>query len=715
MASEAEALKIVEAALEVENPTARAAFVAERCGADAALRARVEALLARDDTQFRLTPTDSFARPLSVIDAIPGRIGPYRVIGEIARGGMGAVVRAERDDGVFQQIVAIKLIRGDLASPRAKARFAEERRILARLRHPGIVRIIDGGDADNRPWLAMDYVEGAPVDRSLCAANARLDERLDAFEAVCEAVAYAHRQLVVHADIKPSNVLRDGDGKVHLLDFGIARLIAAIDVDEAGDPYPLTRGYAAPERGVGTVPTIASDVFSMGVLLLAMLGKPVPSERTPFVRGSRLPVDALDGDLAAITACALAEQPEERYPDVQQLMDDIRRYRSWHPVLVRGDAGWRYRASRFVQRNCRLLALGSAIALVLAGTSVVTTLQYMRAERARAEADARFGEVRSLARFLLFDAYDRLADAPGTVAVRARLAETARAYLDRLRRVPGAPPDLQLDLARSYRRLATIQGLSGGSNLGKPQEARISLDRAQALLTPLAKSDPDNPAVLAEIGWVEAARWSLASDTSGTVHNVQAERAFARALERQPEDVETRLGLLTVKRNRAFDLEKADRHGEAIALGRATLAELRSIAFPPRWQTDARMLELVLLNQLGDAHYYSGDLKAALAAYREGDALVRAQLAKAPSVRWEQRLAQSSYNIASTLADMDGQGDAALAIAEWAIGRLKGVLATGDDAALEFQLIVLLGEKSLLLAAKGQKQEAARSRPNKSL
>ena len=565
MAGEAEALRIVETALAVEDPSSRAAFVVAQCAGDAELLARVRALLARDDTDFRLTPTDTFSRPLSVVDAIPDRLGPYRVTGEIARGGMGAVVKGERDDGVFQQTVAIKLIRGDLASDRAKARFAEERRILARLRHAGIVRIIDGGDAESRPWLAMDYVDGAPIDQSLSAQNASLAARLDAFEAVCEAVAYAHRHLVVHADIKPSNVLRDGDGAVHLLDFGIARLMAAIDTEEVGDPYPLTKGFAAPERGVGTVPTIASDVFSMGVLLLAMLGKQIPGADAEFLPGTRLPKGALQGDLAAIAAKALAELPDDRYADVPELLEDIRRHRGWLPVAANGQPGWRYRVERFLFRNRRLVALGSAIALILLATSVVTTVQYWRAERARAEAEARFAEVRSLSRFLLFDVYDRLADAPGTVAVRARLAETARTYLDRLNSVPNAPADLQLDLARSYRRLATIQGLSGTSNLGQPELAQVSLRRAETLLAPLAQDDPGNANILTERGWIGLANWTLASDTKGESPNGAAMRDFAAALRLHPNNGEARLGLLISRSNQAFDLEKADRHAEAIA------------------------------------------------------------------------------------------------------------------------------------------------------
>lgn len=707
MSIDARALAIVEAALELDERAARIAFVARECGNDDTLRARVEALLARDDTSFRLLPTESFARPIAVVDNIPERIGPYQVTAEIARGGMGAVVKAERDDGVFQQTVAIKLIRGDLASPRAKARFAEERRILARLRHPGIVRIIDGGDADGRPWLAMDFIDGLPVDRALAANHATEAERLDTFEAVCEAVAYAHRQLVIHADIKPSNVLYDFDGAVHLLDFGIARLIAAIDHDEAGDPYPLTKGYAAPERGIGSVPTIASDVFSLGVLLLAILGKPVPEDGADFVPGTRLPVNALAGDLAAIAARALAERAEDRYADVPELLEDIRRHRHWQPVRARGNPGWRYPAGRFLRRNRKALAIGGAAALALTATAVFSSVQYVRAERARAEADQRFGEVRSLARFLLFDAYDRLADAPGTVDVRARLADTARRYLDRLRAVPGAPADLQLDLARGYRRLATIEGLSGTANLGHPDQALVSLQKAEALLTSLAQTHPDDPSLRTERGWVGLARWTLASDRKGTADNEAAARDFAAVLAARPTDAEARLGLLTARRNAAFDLEKADRHADSLALASKALADLRATQWPASWHTEARMLELSLLNRIGDARYYGGDPSAALGAYREGAALVRTELASAPSVRWEDRLAEADYNVASTLADTAGGQAEALAITEQAIARLKGVLATGGDAGLDFRLLVLLGEKSLILQAIGRSREAA--------
>ncbi|MDO7840738.1 serine/threonine-protein kinase [Sphingomonas immobilis] len=705
MSFEGEALAIVEAALDIEDSAARAAFVAERCGGDAALQARVEQLLALDTADFKLLPTESFARPLGVVDLIPPRIGPWRVTREIARGGMGAVVMAERDDGVFNQVVAIKLIRGDLASDRAKARFAEERRILARLRHPDIVRILDGGDADGRPWLAMDYVDGEAVTHALDRRGAALPERLAAFEAVCEAVAFAHRSLVIHADIKPSNVLMSKDGAVHLLDFGIARLIVDLDVEETGDPYPLTKGYAAPERGVGVAPTIASDVFSLGVLLLAMLGKATPEGNLPFVAGTRLPAGQLDGDLAAIAAKALAEDPAARYPDVAALIADLVRMREHRPVAARAHPARTYLISRFVQRHRRGLALTGVAALVLIGATVFSTVSYVRAERARIEADRRFVELRGLARFMLFELSDRLDDAPGSVMARARLAEVASRYLDRLRAASGAPVDLRLDTARGYRRLASILGLSGTASLGRPVEAAKALDAAQAILDGLARERPNDAGVIEERGWVAETRWVLAG-AGGPAISDRAAALFDRALAIDPTARGARLGRIMVDRDRGFDLVANDRPGVALPLLRAALKRLRALPPAPEWRRRDRLVEIGILAKIGDATYYLGDKPGALAPYREADAIVRAELARAPSARWTEKLGETAFDISSTLGEIGGRDAEALAIADAALSDLQKVLAFGPDAGIEIRVAVLQGQRSLLLDALGRTPEA---------
>jgi eukaryotic-like serine/threonine-protein kinase len=673
------------------------------CGADTALRARVAALLAHENTLYRLLPTESFIRPLSIVENIPERIGPYKVVSEIARGGMGAVVKAERDDGVFAQTVAIKLIRADLASARAKARFAEERRILARLSHPGIVRILDGGEQDDRAWLAMDFVDGAPVTEALRRMNAGMAQRLDAFEAVCEAVASAHRALVIHADIKPSNVLMTDDGRVHLLDFGIARLMVGLDADECGDPYPLTKGYAAPERGAGSTPTIASDVFSLGALLLGMMGKVTPHDDGEFVAMTRLPVGQLDGDLAAIAGKALAEKPDDRYADVPELLADLKRHRALLPVHAREPAGWRYYAGRFVLRHRQGVVLTSLAALALAATAVISTVSYIRAETARQAADARFVEMRGMAQFMLTELSEQLSDAPGTVEARVRVAQVSGRYLDRLRRVPDAPLDLRLDSANGYLQLARLQGLSGTANLGRPQDAVHSLDLAQTILDGL---DSEAPGVATALGNVALARWSLSADTAGPEWTERALANFSKALGIDPHDDAARLGRLIAEKNVGYDLTTADKPADALATLQRTLAGLRDHDWKPPQEREAALLEVNLLSRIGDATYYAGDKVGSLAPYREGEALIRARLKQAPSQVWEEKLGEARWNIAGTLGDL-GRHAEALAVVEKGVADLQRALAFGPDAAIEMRLIVLYGQQSILLDALGRTRTAA--------
>lgn len=707
MSLDIEALAIVESTLAIEDPGERTAFLDKRCGPDGDLRACVDRLLSFEGADFSLLPTESFVRPLTVIDNIPDQIGPYRVTREIARGGMGAVVEGQRNDGMFEQIVAIKLIRGDLATSRAQARFAEERRILARLRHPGIVRILDGGQVDERPWLAMDFVDGEPVTEALDRKNAGRDARLDAFEAVCDAVAHAHRQLVIHADIKPSNVLMTEDGRVQLLDFGIARLIVDLDVDESGAPFPLTRGYAAPERGSGAPPTIASDVFSLGVLLLAMLGCPVPGSQARFVPGTRLPEGQLQGDLAAIAARALAQDPAARYPDVAALLSDIRRHRAWIPVAARGDTGWRYVAGRFMWRHRRGLSLAAIVGLALLGVSIVSTVQYARAERERVEAERRFHEVRRLAGFLLTDLSNAMADAPGTVAARAQLAEIASSYLDRLRLVPNAPLDLRLETAQGFRRLAALQGLSGGASLGKPSAARKSLDRAEALLRGILVENPGNASALEEAGWVATERWTIGADNAASVQiNRQAAQLFGQALARDPRREGAVLGLLVTEKSRAYDLIWGDKPTEAIPVLRQALARLRLARFAPENRREAQLLEANMLSRLGDALYYSGDVNGSLAPYRQVEAIIDAALARKRSVVWLDKLGEAKFNISGTLQELPGRREDALAEARQGEVAMQQVLAFGPDATIEKRLLVLYGQEGLLLSELGRHREA---------
>jgi len=472
MSIDSEALDIYQAALALEDDAQRETFIAGRCNGNAALRARVERMVARDATGMKLLPTETLTAARAEFTAIPERLGPYKVTGEIARGGIGTVVRAEREDGVYDQTVAIKLIRGDIASPQARGRFDLERRILARLVHPAIVRILDGGDAAGTPWLAMDLVEGAPVTEQLRGAGLTIDAVLAIFIEICDAVAFAHSKLVVHADIKPSNVLLTPAHEVRVVDFGIARLIVELDVHETGAAYPLTKGYAAPERIEGGAPTIASDVYSLGILLREML----------LANGGGA---ALPAELVAIVAKASHGDPQARYVDVTSLASDVRRFRHHVPVSAVTDPGWIYRTRCFLRRHRVGVTVTGAFMAILAAATVFSTAQYLRAEHERAAADQRFADVRGTARYLLYGLLPRLEKIPDSVPFRVEVVGVAQHYLDRLAGAPQASDDLRLEAAEGLTTLAETQGSWIHSNIGQTELGLANLQKAEALATSL--------------------------------------------------------------------------------------------------------------------------------------------------------------------------------------------------------------------------------------
>jgi TolB-like protein/Tfp pilus assembly protein PilF len=370
--------EVLDAAL--DRPAAeRAAFVTVACAGDADLRSEVDSLLASHDqaSQFLETaavpgvPLHAFAegRPATLAGA---RIGPYRIVSEIAHGGMGAVYLAERDDSEYNQQVAIKLIKSDLGSTSGVRRFRQERQILADLDHPNIARLLDGGTTeDGRPYFVMELVEGVPIDAYCDERKLAVAQRLGLFGTVCSAVAHAHRQRVVHLDLKPANILVTAGGIPKLLDFGIARLLnPEPDAQRTATAARLmTPEYASPEQLSGGPLTEASDVYALGALLFRLL-----TDRSPYRVGSDLPYELaraiceqepdppstfagpphapqdVAGDLDAIVLKALRKEPQRRYGSVEELAQDLRRHLDGRPVRARKD-GVAYRAGKFVRRN----------------------------------------------------------------------------------------------------------------------------------------------------------------------------------------------------------------------------------------------------------------------------------------------------------------------------------------------------------------------------
>jgi serine/threonine-protein kinase len=318
----------------------RTAFIDRECGDDEALRAEVHELVRayhQSDSVLE-SPAARLAAPLlesaaAASGPVPERIGPFRIVREIGRGGMGRVFLGERADGQFEQRVAIKLIQH--GAPGVLRRFVEERRILARLEHPNIARLVDGGITESGlPYFAMELVEGEPIDRYCESRALTLEQKLPLFAAVCDAVAYAHHHLVIHRDLKPSNILVTTDGKVKLLDFGIAKLLGAPRPDEDVTETrfsAMTPEFAAPEQIRGEPVSTATDVYSLGVLLHLLLtgerlydvrGKSpaeierIVCEEAPPKASSRARPElrrALRGDLDLIVMTALQKEPERRY------------------------------------------------------------------------------------------------------------------------------------------------------------------------------------------------------------------------------------------------------------------------------------------------------------------------------------------------------------------------------------------------------------------
>lgn len=359
------------------------------------------------------------------------KIGPWRVIREIGRGGMGAVYLAERVDGEYEKQVALKVIKRGTDTDEVIRRFRYERQILARLEHPNIAGLLDGGvTQEDLPYFVMEYVSGEPLDIWCARRQASLEERLRLFETVCEAVQYAHRNLIVHRDLKPGNILVTGDGTVKLLDFGIAKLLDK-EVGRAGpgitrsETVPMTPEYAAPEQVRGEAITTATDVYALGVILYRLLTGHRPyrfrqhtraaieeaviqvvpvrpstvvlrteeTESLPSGVPSRKSATVLQdlhrkltGDLDAITLKALKKEPPLRYPSASELLADLKRYRQHEPVEARDDT-FRYRTGKFIQRHRTAVALSALTAMMLVTGIIATTwqAQVARAERDRAE------------------------------------------------------------------------------------------------------------------------------------------------------------------------------------------------------------------------------------------------------------------------------------------------------------------------------------------
>jgi len=410
--------QILRTAMDLEGQ-ARADYLDLACAGDSDLRREVNSLLAKvqaatDETDPPAPNAQNFAAAREIEhvrerrDRRGARIGPFRVLEKLGEGGMGEVWLAERVDGGFAQQVAIKWLTLGLRAS-AVARFEQERAILARLDHPGIVRILDGGSSDGELWFAMDRVVGEPLDRFIEKTHPSLAASLDLLIQTCAAVHFAHQHLIVHRDLKPSNILVDADGQVRLVDFGVAKALDSTDPLTAQTRAPLTHAYAAPEQIAGQGVSTATDVYALGVVLYELLAgerpaagrekgalslaqiltdiQPAPPSAV-HARGAnakpRWTARALKGDLDTIAIKALAREPQRRYASAQALGEDLRRHLHGEPIDARPDS-WGYRLGKLVRRHPfgTLLTVAGLLALV-----AMTAVSIGQAKRANEQAES---------------------------------------------------------------------------------------------------------------------------------------------------------------------------------------------------------------------------------------------------------------------------------------------------------------------------------------
>jgi serine/threonine-protein kinase len=497
--------EIFDVAVEMQEEQ-RANFLDEACAYDLILRHQVESLIysSKEADDFIEAAILEAANDATEIQSeTNAKIGAYRIEREIARGGMGAVYLAVRDDDEFQKQVAIKLVRG-INNKELLRRFRSERQILANLDHPNIARLLDGGTTDNgTPYVVMEYVDGIPIDEYCDRQRLSTKERLQLFRKVCDAIKYAHQNLVVHRDIKPSNILVASDSTPKLLDFGIAKLLNAESSPQTvaitrTDMRLMTPEYASPEQARGETITTASDIYSLGVVLFELLTghrpyqfknylpqemeriicecepkKPSTAITSDLQRtgknkdGETQRVNAemlskrrassdklrkqLSGDLDNIVLMALRKEPERRYSSVEQFSDDIRRHLEGLPISARHDT-FSYRANKFIKRHVVGVAVTTAVVLLIAALVGFYTWRLTQ-ERNRAKAEATKAE--QVAAFLtqLFEASDPGQTKGETVTAKELLDRGAAKIEKELAGQPDVQAKMMVVMGEAYRRL----------------------------------------------------------------------------------------------------------------------------------------------------------------------------------------------------------------------------------------------------------------------
>jgi eukaryotic-like serine/threonine-protein kinase len=623
----------------LELPDAeRCGYLDRVCAGDAALRAEVDAMLAVEGPQYalgieRLVPQDD-DRATEPDPFIGMRLGAWRIIEPVGRGGMGTVYLADRMDGRYEQRVALKLTRGSSGQPGASARFKAETHILARLSHPNIARLLDAGlTPEGSAYLVMEYVDGAPITTHCDAQRLSIEERLRLFRIVCDATQHAHQALIVHRDLKPSNIFVSRSGEVKLLDFGIAKLL------EPDHPLAdrttqamraLTPAYAAPEQLRGEQVTTAADVYVLGLVLYELLtgaraghdvGLGDPRAEQPRLPAPSIAVrrrmgakDAenraalsdiatarrtsaprlarrLEGDIDRVVLKALHVEPERRYGSAGQLADDLDRLLDGRPVAAQPDT-FAYRTRRFVGRHRVGLTMAAVLCGLVISFAVVAAMQAraLAIERDRARLEAVRAERVAVLVTDLFRLAEPAVGRGDTITARELLDQGSRRITMELRSDPATQAALFNALARVY------------GNLGLHDSALEVLERALDLES---GTHVDNPLIRAETLHLLGERHASKNDYA------TAERQFREALtlrrRAQGPPLELSATLDALGRTLSFTAKYVE--------ARALMEE--SVDIRRKHQASPPGELVTTLHELGMLMHRSGDIGGAAALFRE--------------------------------------------------------------------------------------------------
>lgn len=606
------------------SPGDRVALLDRLCGADTELRTTVESLLAMESKadwlDTAVLPGASLWADAPVTP--PGQIGPYTILSEIGRGGMGVVYLAERADGEYRKRVAIKLITTSRPEAGTEQRFRRERQILAQLEHPGIARLLDGGATEaGQPYFVMEYVEGPTLPAWCEEHNLDRSARIQLFLSVCEAVSYAHQQLIVHRDLKPGNILVTPAGEPKLLDFGLARAVDSgsdVEVTLAG-PTPMTVAYASPEQIRGERQTVASDVYSLGVILYELLTghRPYRLENPSYADMVRAACEQepvrpsvyrreLSGDLETILLKALAKDPSRRYPTVDEFAADLRRCLDGLPIHAR-PATFFYRAGKFLRRHRIAVPAAALAAALIVAFAALSWFEARRAQR-------RFNDVQSLAHSVLYEFHDAIANLPGSTPARELLVRRALEYLENLSRESAGDPRLAREIALGYTRIGEVQGAAGGSNLGRVPASLESYRKAEAILSSLMARSPSDASLRQD--YLHAAdglarSYAAAGDFARARTISEKDLALAKAgAAAHPSDPGELYTLMLTQSTAADFLVDEKKYAEAVPVRQAILdLERRILELKPRDGSGRSNLAL--------AHKKLGALYAVLKRYPE--------------------------------------------------------------------------------------------------